>query len=57
MKKNKQQLKLERLKKEVADVKADNRLLKGIILKIKSAQQKEQDEGELKDIEKALYKA
>ena len=50
----KQQKKLERLQKEVADVNADNRLLKNIILQVKSAQQKKEEEGELNDIEKEL---
>ena len=54
MKKNDPNKKLERLQKEVADIKADNRSLKNIILQIKSAQQKKEEEGELKDIEKEL---
>ena len=54
MVKNDPKKKLERLQKEVADVQADNRSLKNIILQIKSAQQKKEEEGELNDIEKEL---
>jgi len=48
------QKKLERLKKETAEVKADIRFLKNVILQVNSAQQKKEEEGELKDIEKEL---
>jgi len=57
MKKNDPQKKLERLKKEEAEVKADIRFLKNVILQVNSAQQKKEEEGELNDIEKELDEA
>jgi len=57
MKKNDPQKKLEKLKREEAEVKADIRFLKNVILRVNTAQQKQQDEGELNDIEKELNEA
>jgi len=57
MKKNDPQKRLEKLKKEEAEVKADIRFLKNVILQVNTSLQKQQEEGELNDIEKELDRA
>lgn len=56
MEKDKQQEKLEHVQKEMADVKADIRFLKKVMLEVNFSQDKEQNKDVLSDLEKELKK-